>query len=299
MKGTIEVKPQGDKLVWKVQAEILPNSEVLAHEGTQAILMYNGMMLNHIRPGRSEKVNVKGLFERRDRGVYELYGVNTGKRIALNWGTRNSPEYRDEAYGVVLQVKCYGRCTARVENSGTLFRLMIAEGDELTEEGLKKYVAEKLSAACSETVSEVAAQYRDKQRIEAAGGEVAEKMMSKFSRLFEENYGLALEDSCVLGIKVAGAEELDRKTAEIASAKLDSKLSDENKHQAMNAVDVLKNLNAASSPGEKREKKLPSAKAAPAPAAPAAPKQDYKYCMDCGKKLPADAKFCSECGRRQ
>ncbi len=292
MKEAIEVKAQGDKLVWKLDVDIPPNTEVLAHEGVQAILMYNGMVLNHIRPGRREKVNTKGFFERKDRGVYELYGVNTGKQIQLNWGTRTSPEYKDDGYGVVLQVKCYGRCTARVENPGTLFRVMLADGDTLTEEGLKKYVAEKLSAACTETVAEVAAEYRDKSRIEASGAQVAEKMMMKFRRLFEENYGLIVEDSSVLGIKVTGAEELDRKTTEIASAKLDSQLSDEGKHQAMNAVDVLKGLNDATS--------KPAPQSAPAPKQAAAPQQhDYKFCVDCGKKLPLDAKFCSGCGRRQ
>ncbi len=298
MKETIEVKAQGDKLVWKMDAEIRPNTEVRAHEGAEAILMYNGMLLNHIRPGRTEKVNTKGFFERRDRGVYELYGVNTGKRIQLNWGTRNSPEYKDDGYGVVLQVKCYGRCTARVENPGTLFRVMLADGDELTEEGLKKYVAEKLSAACSETVAEIAAEYRDKPRIEAAGAEVADAMMKKFRKSFEDNYGLIVEDSTVLGIKVTGAEELDRKTTEIASAKLESQLSDESKHQAMNAVDVLKNLNSAASP-KNAAAPAKSAGPAPAPAAPKAEKKDFKFCVDCGKKLPIDAKFCSDCGRRQ
>ena len=96
----------------------------------------------------------------------------------------------------------------------------------------------------------------------------------------------------MLGIKVTGAEELDRKTTEIASAKLDSQRSDEGKHQAMNAVDVLKGLNDATS--------KPAPQSAPAPKQAAAPQQhDYKFCVDCGKKLPLDAKFCSGCGRRQ
>jgi len=35
------------------------------------------------------------------------------------------------------------------------------------------------------------------------------------------------------------------------------------------------------------------------PAAPAAAAADTKFCIDCGKPIPARAKFCAECGKPQ
>ena len=90
MKEILEVKAQGHQLVWKVNAEIKPNTEVFAHGGVQGIVVYDGAPLDHIAPGERKTINTKRLFERKNSGVFELYGVNTGKLIELNWGTRNS-----------------------------------------------------------------------------------------------------------------------------------------------------------------------------------------------------------------
>ena len=300
MKEILEVKAQGDQLVWKVNAEIKPNTEVFAHGGVQGIVVYDGAPLDHIAPGERKTINTKRLFERKNSGVFELYGVNTGKLIELNWGTRNSPVYRDEDYGVVLQVKSYGRCTVRVENPYTLFQLMSSTGEALTENGLREDIAEKMSAVGTETVAATANELKKKSAIEAAGAKIAQAMTARFKRSFYNDYGLNVEDSVVLGIRVVGAEEIDEKGRQVVVAKLDTELSEENKRQELNEVEVIKGLHEATAKPLSAEKpknfNRPNDKTY-GKSEKREEKKKAKYCTACGSALLADAKYCSNCGK--
>lgn len=287
----IEIRPQGDKLIWKVAQDVKPNTDIRVFGGACAIEAYNGGVLAVLRPGEEATVNAKRFFERKSSATFDIYGVRYGLPIELRWGTPQSPEYRDDKTGMTLTVKCFGKTTVRIENPSRLFEKFSFTG-ELSECALNEYIIEKVAACCMSTVTAIAAELKDKAKIEASAPTISERMSDELSRTFEEKYGLVVDDSVVLGLRVEGAEVMTELDNRLALSKKVTELSEEEKKQNLNDVEVLdKTLSALIQKTAAPETKQKTAENSA--------KSDYKFCSECGIKILRSAKFCPECGTKQ
>ena len=295
----IEIKANGDKIIWKIDQEIKPNTRVISYEGTYGLLIYQGGILDKIFPCEKKVINQKGFFEKLFKGKgskdYALYGVNTSKQITLKWGTTKSSDYKDEEYGIVLNAKCFGTSTVRIENPQLLFN-SLSDKDDFTEEKLSELIKHNLCSACTDALIKVASDKKDRFKIEASKLDVEKTMETVFKNKFGQNLGLELLDTTVLGITVTGFETIDKKKSVLAEERVDTEISSEKKSQALDSVEILEKLTQATvvrnntNSSENTDTQKDSEKAT---------KSENKYCVYCGEKLPLYAQFCNNCGKHQ
>lgn len=297
----ININKKGDKLIWKIDEEIKPNTLVIVDEGICGLLIYQGGILNIIYPGEQKVLNQRGFLERLFRGRgskdYALYGVNTGKQIELKWGTTKSSDYKDEEYGIVLNARCFGMSTVRIENPQLLFN-SLSDKDDLTDEKLSETIKTKLCAACTDALVQVALEKKDRFKIEASKLDVAEAMKEAFKKNFGNELGLEHLNTTVLGITVTGFEAIDKKKSVLAEEKVDTEISEEKKLQALDSVEVLDKLNKATAipnNSNSQSSKKPQDNSEKSEST----KSNHKFCIYCGEKLPILAQFCNNCGKHQ
>lgn len=233
-----------DSLIWKLPDEIKPNTKVFAKRGVQGLILYNGVIFDHIFSGTEIVVNEKKIFESKNKGVFEIYGINVKKKIEEKWGTPSPVEYYDEEYGYILEVKCYGTCSFTISNARRLFDYLYSENIEFEQENMRKKIKDQLRMLIAEILKKICNKYKDKEKILAAYDEIKEEFWKR-DEFFKLTYGISIEEVNIGGIVIDGTEEVDDKKKILAIEKQNTDIQNQKVKQSLGSVSVINQLSKA------------------------------------------------------
>jgi membrane protease subunit (stomatin/prohibitin family) len=230
----------------------------------------------------------------------DVYFFSTRLQIDQKWGTATPITIRDKEYGAV-RLRAYGNYTYRVADphvfftqvSGTRQSYLAADLDNQ----LRTMIVERMAgvfATSDVTFLDMAAN----QSVLAA--KIADAVKPGFSTL-----GLELNQFVVESISLP--DDLQKILDQRIGMGM---VGDVGRLTQFEAAESLEE--AAQNPGgtaglgvglgagaAMAQAMLGQAASAGAPAAAASAATGNKFCMECGKPLPATAKFCPECGKHQ
>ena len=229
----------------------------------------------------------------------DVYFFSTRLQIDQKWGTANPVTLRDKEFGVV-RVRAFGNYAYRVADphvffaqvSGTRQRYLAAD----LESQLRTMIVERMAgvfATSDVTFLDMAAN----QSVLAA--KIAEAAKPGFAAL-----GLALDQFVVESVSLP--EDLQKILDQRIGMGM---VGDVGKLTQFEAAESLEE--AAQNPGGTAgmgvglgagvamAQAMMSQAAAAGAGVAAGPAAAAKFCMECGKPLPAGAKFCPECGKHQ
>ena len=288
-----------DSLIWKLPDEIKPNTKVFAKRGVQGLILYNGVIFDHIFSGTEIVVNEKKIFESKNKGVFEIYGINVKKKIEEKWGTPSPVEYYDEEYGYILEVKCYGTCSFTISNARRLFDYLYSENIEFEQENMRKKIKDQLRMLIAEILKKICNKYKDKEKILAAYDEIKEEFWKR-DEFFKLTYGISIEEVNIGGIVIDGTEEVDDKKKILAIEKQNTDIQNQKVKQSLGSVSVINQLSKAlKSDGWQKKSKSNKKHDATVLAGGGWTSQTVRYCVNCGEPITSEFMFCPKCGSKQ
>jgi len=229
----------------------------------------------------------------------DVYFFSTRLQIDQKWGTANPVTIRDKEFGMV-RVRAFGNYAYRVADprvfftqvSGTRQRYLAAD----LENQLRTMIVEHMAGvfATSEvTFLDMAANQS------TLAGKVADAVKPGFAAL-----GLGLDQFVVESISLP--EDLQKVLDQRIGmgmvgdvGRLTQFEAAESLEEAAQNTSGTAGMGVGLGAGLAMAQALMGQAAAGAGSAAAAPAAGAKFCMECGKPLPAGAKFCPECGKHQ
>lgn len=133
-------------LIWKHHIEDFNfGSQLIVHDGQEAIFFRNGRALNTFGPGRHSLVtNQLPLLEKfyklpaETEAVLqsEVYFINTTTQLGLKWGTDSKVRVFDPGTGLHLELGASGEFSIRITNPRKLLLKVIGAGTQLSREDI-------------------------------------------------------------------------------------------------------------------------------------------------------------------
>lgn len=244
----------------------------------------------------------------------DVYFFSTRVQTNQRWGTQQPITIRDKEFGAV-RLRGFGVYSYRLKNP-LAFQLNIAGTQaQYTTEQLEPQLRNTVITAFTTAFANSQVSFLD---MAANQAELAKAIAKEVAPAFEA-YGLALETLTVENLSLP--DELQKRLDEKISMNMIGDMRTYTQFQAAQSIpiaaansggaaglgvglgagmglgaaltDALRGATAGAAPPAN------GGTAAAAPAPGAAPDGATKFCIHCGKAIPAVAKFCAECGGKQ
>jgi membrane protease subunit (stomatin/prohibitin family) len=228
----------------------------------------------------------------------DVYFFSTRLQMDQKWGTATPVSIRDKEFGAV-RVRAYGNFAYKVADprafftqvSGTRARYLAAD----LEDQLRAMIVEKMAGVFAG--SDVS--FLDMAGNQAAlAGKISEAVKPGFAAL-----GLDLNQFIVESVSLP--DELQKVLDQRIGMGMAGDLGKLTQFEAAESLEeAAQNTSGTAGMGVGLGAGMAMAQslmgqAKPAAAAPTSAAAAAKFCMECGKPLPAGAKFCPECGKQQ
>jgi membrane protease subunit (stomatin/prohibitin family) len=245
----------------------------------------------------------------------EVYFYSTRLQIDQKWGTATPITIRDNEFGAV-RLRCFGIYSYRVADVHTFFNQVSGTREVYLAADLEGQLRDTILAHMTGAFAGSNIPFLDLASNQAAlADKIAEKIRPAFTALglelnqfVVENVSLPDELAKVLdqriGMGMVG--DVGRYTQYAAAESLDLAAANTG-----GGAGVGMGLGAGAAVAQVLAGSLRQSAASPAAAPVATPSftpatsatdataADTKFCIDCGKPIPARAKFCAECGKPQ
>ena len=234
----------------------------------------------------------------------EVYFFSTRLQLDQRWGTATPITIRESEFGAV-RLRCFGIYSYRIADARVFFNQVSGTRECYFTADLEGQLRNTILARITGALASSNVPFLDLAANQAALAEtISEKIRPSFAALgleldqfVVENVSLPEELAKVLdqriGMGMVG--DLGRYTQYSAAESLDLAAANTG-----GGAGVGMGLGAGAAVAQVLATSLKSPAAAPAStAAPVGSAVDTKFCIDCGKAIPARAKFCAECGKPQ
>ena len=234
----------------------------------------------------------------------EVYFFSTRLQIDQKWGTATPITIRDREFGAV-RLRCFGIYSYRIADPSVFFNQVSGTRDVYFTADLDGQLRDTILAHMTAAFATSNVPFLD---LAANQAELAEKISEKarpsftalgleLNQFVVENVSLPEELAKVLdqriGMGMVG--DVGRYTQYAAAESLDLAAANTG-----GGAGVGMGLGAGAAVAQVLAASLKSPVAAAAASASTAPAAtDTKFCIECGKPIPARAKFCAECGKAQ
>jgi membrane protease subunit (stomatin/prohibitin family) len=239
----------------------------------------------------------------------DVYFFSTRVQTAQRWGTQQPITIRDKEFGAV-RLRAFGVYSFRVANPAVFQANIAATDAEYTVDQIEPQLRNAVIAGFTGAFANAQVPFLD---MAANQAELAKQIAVTVAPAFEQ-LGLKLESFTVENLSLP--DELQKRLDERISMNIVGDLRAYTQYQAAQSIPI-----AAANPGgiagigvglgagmgmggaiaDAMRGAMGGAPAGSAPAAgaSAAPTGETKFCLHCGKSIPAQAKFCPECGGAQ
>ena len=236
----------------------------------------------------------------------EVYFFSTRLQIDQKWGTATPITIRDSEFGAV-RLRCFGIYSYRIVDPRVFFNQVSGTRDVYFAADLEGRLRDTVLANMVAILATTDVPFLDlAANVPALAQKIADQLKPAFIQLglelaqFNvENVSLPDELTKVLdqriGMGMVG--DVGRYTQYAAAESLDLAAANTG-----GGAGVGMGLGAGAAVAQvlASSLKAPAAPAAPAAVvAPAPVAADSKFCIDCGKQIPARSRFCAECGQPQ
>jgi membrane protease subunit (stomatin/prohibitin family) len=233
----------------------------------------------------------------------EVYFFSTRLQIDQKWGTATPITIRDKEFGAV-RLRCFGIYSYRISDPRLFFNQVSGTRECYLSSDLEGQLRDTILAHITDIFANSGLPFLDLTANQAAlAGKIVEQVKPAFAELglelnqfVVENISLPDELANVLdqriGMSMVG--DVGRYTQYAAAESLDLAAANTG-----GGAGVGMGLGAGAAVAQVLAASLKAQAAAPAVAGASAPAADTKFCIDCGKAIPARAKFCAECGHAQ
>jgi membrane protease subunit (stomatin/prohibitin family) len=238
----------------------------------------------------------------------EVYFFSTRLQIDQKWGTATPITIRDKEFGAV-RLRCFGIYSYRIADPRTFFKQVSGTRECYFAADLEGQLRDTILAAITDIFANSGLPFLDLAANQAAlAAKIVEQVKPAFAALglelnqfVVENVSLPDELAKVLdqriGMNMVG--DVGHYTQYAAAESLDLAAANTG-----GGAGVGMGLGAGAAVAQVLSASFKAPVAAPvgaaavaASVAPAA--ADTKFCIECGKPIPARAKFCMECGKPQ
>lgn len=229
----------------------------------------------------------------------DVYFFSTRQQIDQKWGTATPITIRDKEFGAV-RLRGYGIYSYRIADPRAFFTQISGTRETYYANDLEGQLRETIVARMTEIFATSEISFLDMTANQAAlGDKILEKMKPAFAafgldltQFAVENISLPAELEKMLdqriGMGMVG--DLGRYTQFAAAESMPMAAANPS-----GAAGMGMGLGAGAAVAQVM---ATAVKAAPVPSGGSAT-PDFKFCMDCGNRMPASAKFCSKCGMPQ
>ena len=231
----------------------------------------------------------------------DVYFFSTRLQIDQKWGTATPITIRDKEFGAV-RLRCYGIYSYRITDPRTFFTQISGTRSTYYVNDIAGQLRDTIIGRMTEIFANSDISFLDMTANQAAlGDKLVQQMKPAFAAL-----GLGLDSFIVqnislpdelqklldqrIGMNMVG--DLGRYTQFSAAESLSTAAANTN-----GAASLGMGLGAGAAVAQVLQTSLKSAPAVTTPTASTA--AGTKFCIDCGKSIPARAKFCAECGQPQ
>ena len=236
----------------------------------------------------------------------EVYFFSTRLQIDQKWGTATPITIRDQEFGAV-RLRCFGIYSYRIADPRLFFRQISGTRECYFAADLEGQLRDSILANITSIFANSGLPFLDLTANQTLlAGKIVEQVKPAFAayglelnQFVVENISLPDELTKVLdqriGMQMVG--DVGRYTQYAAAESLDLAAANTG-----GGAGVGMGLGAGAAVAQvlASSLKAPAAPAAPAAVvAPAPVAADSKFCIDCGKQIPARSKFCAECGQPQ
>ena len=232
----------------------------------------------------------------------EVYFFSTRLQIDQKWGTATPITIRDKEFGAV-RLRCFGMYSYRIADPRVFFNQVSGTRECYFASDLDGQLRDSILAHTTGIFANSGISFLDfAANQQELAAKIVEQMKPAFAALglelnnfVVENVSLPDELAKVLdqriGMTMVG--DINRYTQYAAAESLDLAAANTG-----GGAGVGMGLGAGAAVAQVLASTLRAPAAAPAAVA-AAPATDTKFCIDCGKPIPARSKFCAECGQPQ
>jgi len=233
----------------------------------------------------------------------EVYFFSTRLQIDQKWGTATPITIRDKEFGAV-RLRCFGIYSYRIADPRVFFNQVSGTRECYFAADLEGQLRDSILAHITTVFANSGLPFLD---LTASQAVLAEKMVELMKPAFAalglelnqfvvENISLPDELAKVLdqriGMNMVG--DVNRYTQYAAAESLDLAAANTG-----GGAGVGMGLGAGAAVAQVLASSLKAPAAPVAAPAAAATATDTKFCIDCGKAIPARSKFCAECGQPQ
>jgi membrane protease subunit (stomatin/prohibitin family) len=239
----------------------------------------------------------------------EVYFFSTRLQIDQKWGTATPITIRDKEFGAV-RLRCFGIYSYRIADPRLFFNQVSGTRECYFASDLEGQLRDTILAHMTGVFANSGLPFLDLAANQAVlGEEIVERLKPVFAALglelieaVVENISLPEELTKVLdqriGMNMVG--DMGRYTQYAAAESLDLAAANEGGGAGMGmglgaGAAVAQVLAASIKSPTAATVSAPDISASSAPAIAA----DSKFCIECGKLIPARARFCGECGKPQ
>ena len=292
--------------------EIQSGAQLTVRESQMAVFVNEGKIADVFGPGLFT-LNTRNLpmltdlmnWDKRFESPFksDVYFFSTRLQIDQKWGTATPITIRDKEFGAV-RLRCYGIYSYRIVDPRAFFTQISGTRSTYYVNDLAGQLRDTIIGRMTEIFANSDISFLDMTANQAAlGDKLVQQMKPAFAAL-----GLGLDSFIVqnislpdelqklldqrIGMNMVG--DLGRYTQFSAAESLGTAAANTN-----GAAGLGMGLGAGAAVAQVLQTSLKSAPAQISPVPAAANAAGTKFCIDCGKPIPARAKFCAECGHPQ
>ena len=236
----------------------------------------------------------------------EVYFFSTRLQIDQKWGTATPITIRDQEFGAV-RLRCFGIYSYRIADPRLFFRQISGTRECYFAADLEGQLRDSILANITSIFANSGLPFLDLTANQTLlAGKIVEQVKPAFA-----TYGLELNQFVVENISLP--DELTKVLDQRIGMQMVGDVGRYTQYAAAESLDLAAantgggagvgmGLGAGAAVAQvlASSLKAPAAPAAPAAVvAPAPVAADSKFCIDCGKQIPARSKFCAECGQPQ
>jgi len=234
------IKYEGDNstFIWKhPRKDFNSFTQLIVHEGQEAVLFLNGQALDQFGPGRhtleTQNLPLVGSLLKRTTGGKtpfhcEIYFINKAEQMAIQWDTDGKVQYLDSTYGFPISLEAGGEMSLRIQDSRKLLVKLVGTEKIVKQEKLVSLLHAFLLTRVKSYIAQIMRNMSiNVFEIDERLAEFSEALHQLLIPDFAE-YGVALEHFFVTTVaKPDGEEQYERfkelhfrQYADIAEAKL-------------------------------------------------------------------------------
>jgi len=319
------VEPEDGILAWRYpmqDMEIQNGGKLTVRESQMAAFVNEGRIADVFAPGLytlnthtlpllTNLMNWDKMFQSPFKS--DVYFFSTRLQVNQHWGTATPITVRDRDFGGV-QLRAYGIYSYRLADPRTFHTKVSGTRETYTVAELEGQLRSTIVQRMADTFGESQVPFLDMaaNQIEL-GQKIAEYLKPVFADL-----GLALDSFVVENLSLP--EALQKRLDERIGMAMIGDMGRYTQFQVAQSMPIAaanegggvagigaglgagmamaQTMMSAMRPPAPGEPPPPAAQAAPLPVA-SAPAGDTKFCIECGKPMPARAKFCPGCGGAQ